>query len=109
LFHNPDLGGTSFFAPLRPAAEITALFEDARMLTPDAFATRHRIGPGYMREPNHYFRLLGTIAARWNRLIVYDGGMLHTGDIGAQERLSADPLVGRLTLNGFFTSTRNLT
>jgi hypothetical protein len=109
LFHNPQLGGTSFFAPVRPAAETDALFEDAGRLTPDAFAHKYRMGYGYMREFNDYFHLLGNSPARWNRLIVYDGGMLHTGDIGAPELLSEDPLAGRLTLNGFFTSTRNLT
>ena len=109
LFHDPKLGGTSFFAPIRAAAETEALFEDAGRLAPDAFANKYGIGYRYMREPNEYFHLLGNIPARWNRLIVYDGGMLHTGDIGAPEQLSGDPLTGRLTLNGFFTSTRNLT
>ena len=109
LFHNPQLGGTSFFDPLQPVAETDALFEDARRLTPETFAHKYRLRYGYMREPNEYFHLLGNIPARWNRLIVYDGGMLHTGDIGAPEQLSDDPLTGRLTLNGFFTSTRNLT
>jgi hypothetical protein len=108
LFHDPRLGGTSFFAPVRSAAETDALFEDAGRLTADTFAHKHGIAHGYMREPNEYFHLLGNIPARWNRLIVYDGGMLHTGDIGAPELLSEDPLTGRLTLNGFFTSTRNL-
>jgi hypothetical protein len=109
LFRNPQLGGTSFFAPLRSAAETDALFQDAARLTPEAFAHKHGMAHGYMRESNGYFQLLGSIPARWNRLIVYDGGMLHTGDIGAPELLSDDPLSGRLTLNGFFTSTRHLT
>jgi hypothetical protein len=108
LFHDPQLGGTRFFAPARSAAETDALFQDAGRLAPNAFAHKYRLQHGYMRESNEYFHLLGNIPARWNRLIVYDGGMLHTGDIGAPERLSADPLTGRLTLNGFFTSTRNL-
>jgi hypothetical protein len=109
LFHDINLGGTSFFAPIRPAADIDALFEDARRLAPDAFADKYRLCAGYMREGNDYFRLLGNVAARWNRMIVYDGGMLHTGDIRAPGKLTDDPLTGRLTLNGFFTSSRNLT
>jgi len=47
------------------------------------------------------------IDAKWNRLIFYDGAMLHSGDIRLPERLSADPRRGRLTLNGFFTSRRH--
>jgi hypothetical protein len=46
------------------------------------------------------------VPAKWNRLIFYDGGMLHSGDIRKPERMSPDPRVGRLTLNGFFTSRR---
>ena len=47
-----------------------------------------------------------TIEPKWNRLIFYDGDVFHSGDIRAPERLSDDPAVGRLTLNGFFTGTR---
>jgi hypothetical protein len=108
LFRNPRLGGTSFYAPARPAAEIDALLADARRLAPDAFTHKYGIDCGYMQKTNDYFHLLGNIPGQWNRLIFYDGGMLHSGDISAPELLSADPLVGRLTLNGFFTSTRNL-
>jgi hypothetical protein len=61
-----------------------------------------------MNDGNRYFRKVGGIDAKWNRLIFYDGDILHSGDIPAPERLSADPLTGRLTLNGFFTSRRNL-
>jgi uncharacterized protein DUF6445 len=108
LYHDPRLGGTSFYAPARPAAETDALFNDARRLAPDAFTRKYGIGHGFMRKTNEYFHLLGNIPARWNRLIFYDGGMLHSGEISAPELLSEDPLAGRLTLNGFFTSTRNL-
>ena len=41
-------------------------------------------------------------------MIFYDGSILHSGDILAPEKLSADPRIGRLTLNGFFTSRRNM-
>ena len=40
-------------------------------------------------------------------MIFYDGSMLHSGDIDSAGGLSSDPLTGRLTLNGFFTSKRN--
>ncbi|GAH33624.1 unnamed protein product, partial [marine sediment metagenome] len=54
-----------------------------------------------------WFVHIGRVAAKWNRIVFYDGSMLHSGDIFAPDRLSADPLRGRLTLNGFFTSRRN--
>jgi hypothetical protein len=108
LFTDPALGGTSFYAPIRPVEEIAALFKDAVSCAGDEFTRRYGIPPGYMNDGNQYFRRLGGIAAKWNRMIFYDGDILHSGDIPSPERLTADPLTGRLTLNGFFTSRRNL-
>lgn len=108
LFEDPGLGGTSFYAPNRPAAEMATLFRDAMSCTREQFTERHGIEQAYMNEGNHYFKRVGGIEAKWNRLIFYDGDILHSGDIPAPERLTADPLTGRLTLNGFFTSRRNL-
>jgi hypothetical protein len=109
LFHDPNLGGTSFYVPTRSAAETSALFRAALALTPEAFTQQYGIRPGYIQEGNDYFRRIGRVPAKWNRLIFYDGGLLHSSDIPAPERLSNDPLTGRLTLNGFFTCRRNLT
>jgi Family of unknown function (DUF6445) len=108
LFRDPELGGTGFYAPTRSAAETGALFADARLASPSAFAAKYGLSPGYMHDSNAWFRRIGGIAAKWNRLIIYDGGMLHASDITAPDRLSADPRSGRLTLNGFFTCRRNL-
>jgi len=108
LFKDPGLGGTSFYAPSLPVEEIAALTKDAMTSTREQFSARHGIAQGYMNEGNRYFKRVGGIDAKWNRLIFYDGALLHSGDIPAPERLSADPLTGRLTLNGFFTSRRNL-
>ena len=108
LFRDQRLGGTSFYVPARPKAEIEALFTDTRQMTADAFAAKYGIAAGYMRAGNEYFRRIGGVAPKWNRLIFYDGGMLHSSAIPEPERLTSDPLTGRLTLNGFFTSRRNL-
>jgi len=108
LFHDPELGGTGFYVPTRSAADTGALFADARLAPPSAFATKYGLSPGYMHGSNAWFQRIGGIAARWNRLIIYDGGMLHASDVIAPDRLSADPRSGRLTLNGFFTCRRNL-
>jgi hypothetical protein len=108
LFHDPALGGTGFYAPARSAPETGALFADARRLAPAAFSEKYAIAPAYMHAGNAWFRRVGGVAARWNRLIIYDGGMLHASDIAAPELLSTDPHTGRLTLNGFFTCRRHL-
>lgn len=108
LFRDESLGGTSFYVPARQPEEIAALFSDSKSLAAEEFVRRHGIEPGYMRGSNDFFTCVGTVPAKWNRLIFYDGSMLHSGQIEAPERLTADPLQGRLTLNGFFTSRRNI-
>jgi hypothetical protein len=106
LFKNPSLGGTSFYEPVRSTRETMQLFADSAALGREAFSARYNIAPGYMHGSNAYFKHIGSVAARFNRLIVYDGSVLHSGDIGSPEKLSADPLQGRITWNGFFTCRR---
>ena len=108
LFKDVRLGGTSFYSSTRSPQETARMFDDAVQLSPAAFTRRYAITPGYMLGSNAYFRQVGSIAARWNRLIFYDGRVLHSGDIAAPEKLTSDPLTGRLTLNGFFTCRKNL-
>lgn len=107
LFDDAALGGTSFYAPLLPREMIAELFDDSAKLTNEAFVARYGIEPGYIGASNAYFERIGGIAPRFNRLIFYDGSVLHSGDIPAPERLSDDPARGRLTFNGFFVSRRH--
>lgn len=106
LFEDSGLGGTGFYEPLRPWTQLRELYRDAGTLADAAFAARYGIEPGYQCTSNAYFRRVGGVDAKWNRLIFYDGAVLHSADIVAPEKLSADPRRGRLTLNGFFTSRR---
>jgi len=107
LFQDERLGGTSFFAPRRPRAEIDRLMIDSGVLNASAFAQKYRLHPGSMTSGNAYFEELLTVAARWNRMIFYDGSLFHGGHIIHPERLSDDPAHGRLTLDGFFICSRN--
>jgi Family of unknown function (DUF6445) len=107
LFEDAALGGTSFYKPRRPESEISRLFDDATRMGADPFTQRYGIGPGYMVGDNDYFTRTGSIPARWNRMIFYDGSLLHSGDIVTPESLTDDPATGRLTFNGFFTARRN--
>lgn len=106
LFRDEALGGTSFYAPTRSPQETRRLFADASALPADAFAARYGIRPGYMAGSNDYFQRIGTVPARWNRMVLYDGSLLHSGHVTAPERLTDDPRSGRLTFNGFFTCRR---
>jgi len=108
LFKDPGLGGTGFYEPVRPWSETRLLYRDAGTLSGAQFSDRYGIEPGYQCASNKHFRRVGGVEAKWNRLIFYDGGMLHSADIFAPEKLDADPRRGRLTLNGFFTCRRPL-
>jgi hypothetical protein len=106
LFRDPALGGTSFYVPRQSAAETDRLQADSQTLDAAAFAARWGVRPGYMDGSNAYFERVARIPAQWNRMIFYDGGMFHSADVDAPDRLDADPRRGRLTLNSFFTCKR---
>ena len=57
--------------------------------------------PGYLITSNRWFELADVIDARWNRLVVYDGGCFHGSHIARPELLSDAPDRGRLTINLF--------
>jgi hypothetical protein len=107
LFRNPALGGTSFYRPLQDGEQIERMNADCLALSAAEFGARYGLSAGYMVDSNPYFERIGRVPAAWNRMIYYDGGLFHSGDIGEPSRLSADPRAGRLTLNGFFTCSRN--
>ncbi|MEP6886100.1 MAG: DUF6445 family protein [Gammaproteobacteria bacterium] len=107
LFRNPALGGTSFYMPRQAAIETDRMIADSQTLGPDEFRARYNLHPGYMVGSNAYFDRVAQVPAAWNRMIFYDGGLFHSADIDEPILLSADPRLGRLTLNGFFACSRN--
>ena len=106
LFDDPALGGTAFYRPKRPAAELLPMIEDSSRLPPAEFSAKHGVAPGYMTESNDWYEKVASVPAAYNRLIVYSGTVFHSGEIAHPERLSDDPAIGRLTINGFFTCRR---
>ena len=106
LFPDPSLGGTRFYRPKVDEATLTNLIADMGRLSPEAFAERHQVEPGYIAGDNRYFEWVAELPAVWNRLVFYDGGLFHSGHLPQPERLSADPRRGRLTLNAFFACRR---
>jgi hypothetical protein len=106
LFEDPRLGGTSFYSARRPSAEIAQLVHDSGQMAPHRFTEIYGVQRGYMTDSNHWFERVLTVEPRFNRMIVYDGGIFHGADLCQPERLAADPQRGRLTWNGFFTCTR---
>ena len=55
----------------------------------------------YVVGDTEYFERIHAVEAAFNRLIIYRGNALHSGDINARTVLSEDPRRGRLTINGF--------
>jgi hypothetical protein len=107
LFRDAALGGTSFYRPRLSPAQTEQIVNDSLALDAQAFGARWGLRAGYMTDSNEYFERVATVPAAWNRLIFYDGGLFHSGDIALPQRLSSDPARGRLTLNGFFTCRLN--
>ena len=108
LFDDPALGGTAFFRPRRPLAEIDRMVRDSGVLAPEEFTRAYGIPPGYPRD-DHWLEQVAVVPPRFNRMVFYDGSLFHAGHIAEPERLSDDPAKGRLTLNGFFTCRRSST
>lgn len=106
LFRQPELGGTSFYAPRQSLAETERLMAAWNLLSSDDFTQRVGLEPGYVSDSSTYFDKLLTVPARWNRMVVYDGGLFHCSHVTRPELLSDDPARGRLTLNPFFICTR---
>jgi len=106
LFENTDLGGTGFYRwNNRPALEqATALdLQDPRKalgFLQERFAY-FRETPRYMTGSNDVADCLGTIPAKFNRLIFYSGDLPHSAYVENPDLLSDDPLQARLTLNCF--------
>lgn len=55
----------------------------------------------YVADDTRYFERIHRIDAAFNRLVIYKGNALHSGDISERTVLCEDPRQGRLTINGF--------
>lgn len=106
LFRQPELGGTSFYVPRQSLADTERLMAAWNLQTSDDFTQRVGLAPAYISDSNTYFDKLLTVPARWNRMVLYDGGLFHCSHVTRPELLSDDPARGRLTLNPFFICTR---
>lgn len=58
--------------------------------------------PRYFDDSDAHFQFLGMMPARFNRLVVYPGSLLHSACINPGIGVCADPRRGRLTVNTFF-------
>ena len=108
LFKNPLLGGTSFYKPTKSKFVTDLFLQSSNMMSAEDFEQKFSIKPAFMTESNEFFDWIGTVPAKWNRLIFYNGMQFHSGDIQHPEMMVSSPESGRLTLNGFFTGRAGL-
>ena len=106
LFHEPALGGTSFFCPRPQAGDIEARMRRWGAIDNAHFDLETGWPPAYMTQSNVFFERTAVVPARWNRLIFYDGSRFHSSHIEQPQRLCDDPTGGRLTINLFFVCRR---
>ncbi|MCH8616124.1 DUF6445 family protein [Sphingomonas sp. SM33] len=59
------------------------------------------LNSGYIRSSNDFFEQIGAVEAVPDRLVIYQGSLLHSGIIPPGMNFSTDPRVGRLTANIF--------
>ena len=95
-------GGTAFYRHRATGLQqITAGDLDRYGAAVYAEVDRHPPPPRYFDDSDRHFELLGVMPARFNRLVIYRGNLLH-GAIVNPRRLVADPRAGRLTVNTFY-------
>ena len=98
----PAASGTAFYRHRSSCIErvteanvarfITVAKSEAALLPPDS---------GYISGSDEFFEQIASVEAVPDRLLIYQGGLLHSGIIPATMSFSADPREGRLTANLF--------
>ena len=91
--------GTAFYRQRSTGIEVVTEANVDRFI---ATAKRESTGlEGYTNETNAFFEQIGAVEAAPDRLVIYQGCLLHSGIIPPDMDFSADPRRGRLTANLF--------
>jgi hypothetical protein len=95
-------GGTAFYRHKATGVQqVTAANREAFLARYNDELAARPPAPHYFSDSDAHFEFLGMMPARFNRLVVYRGSLLHSA-IVSPPRLSADPRAGRLTVNSFY-------
>ncbi|RQO56972.1 hypothetical protein DBR47_16405 [Paucibacter sp. KBW04] len=99
----PEHGGTGFYRHKATGLQqITAETREQYLDEYYAELNRHHPPPRYFDDGDAHFSFLGMMPARFNRLVVYPGSLLHSACINPALSLSSNPRSGRLTVNTFY-------
>lgn len=96
-------GGTGFYRHNATGWQRITAGNRERYLDVYHEEVNRRVPPArYFDRSDEQFTFLGMIPARFNRMVVYPGSLLHSACIHPVRSLSADPRQGRLTVNTFY-------
>ena len=98
----PENSGTAFFRQRSTAIERVSEDNIAQFVTTaEREARQLPQGSGYIAGSDPFYEQIGAVEAVPDRLVIYQGSLLHSGIIPPEMVFSADPRVGRLTANLF--------
>lgn len=98
----PAGSGTAFYRQRSTGIErVTEDNLESFVCAAQADATRLPSDSGYIPGSDAFYEQIGAVEAVPDRLVIYQGSVLHSGVIPAEMRFSADPREGRLTANLF--------
>lgn len=98
----PEGTGTAFYRQRSTGIErVCEDNVDLFVRTAEADAARLPADSGYINRSDDYFEQIGAVEAVPDRMIIYQGCLLHSGIIPDGMSFSTDPKEGRLTANIF--------
>lgn len=102
----PEEGGTSFY---RHRASQFETIDASRLDTYTGMLQEEVREYGlpkrqYFSGTDQQFEKIGGVEARFNRMVIYRGYRLHSGDIAQPERIGAPDAAPRLTINTFLAA-----
>ena len=98
----PEGTGTAFYRQRATGIErVTEHNVDAFVATARSAAAALPADAGYIVDSDESYEQIGAIEAVPDRMLIYQGSLLHSGIISKGMKFSADPREGRLTANLF--------
>ena len=97
----PERGGTAFFRHRATGFEALTPERAPAYTAARAEEEKGEGMTGYIHGDTEYFEQVDTVAAAYNRLVLYRSRVLHSGQIARLAEPAHDPRLGRLTANIF--------
>lgn len=99
----PQQGGTSLYRHNSTGFEsVNQERERTYMEALNKDVQRHSVARAYINSSTDIFTRTASYEAAFNRIVVYPGYVLHSGNIASSFAFDPNPRTGRLTLNTFF-------